>query len=79
MFIQQVFSKNYPNTQLLHALTKSGHTFNIPQLRGIAVAPLICRVYDTIMDNRFMKWYKTNPEQSACSKQGKGAHYHYSL
>ena len=73
MLIQQIFSKNYPkewNTQLLHALTKLGHAFNNPQLRGIAVAPLLCRVYDTVMDNRFMKWYQPNPEQSAQSKQG---------
>ena len=71
--IQQIFFNNYPsdwNTQLLHAITKFGHTFNNPQLRGIAVAPLLCRVYDTIMDNRFMKWYTPNPEQSSQSKQG---------
>ena len=42
-----------------------------PQLRGIAVAPLLCRVYDTIMDNRFSSWYLPNPEQSGFrAKQG---------
>ena len=73
MLINQIFFSNYPsewNTQLLHAITKSGHTFNNPQLRGIAIAPLLCRVYDSIMDNRFVKWFKPNPEQSSQSKQG---------
>ena len=73
LLIKQIFFHNYPdewNTQLLHALTKSGHKFNNPQLRGIAVAPLLCRVYDTIMDNRFTKWYSPNPEQSSQKKQG---------
>ena len=73
LLINQIFFHNYPtewNTQLLHALTKSGHKFNNPQLRGIAVAPLLCRVYDTIMDNRFTKWYSPNPEQSSQKKQG---------
>ena len=51
IFMQHIFSKNYPkewNTQLLHALTKSGHTFNNPHLHGIAVAPLMCKVYDIV-------------------------------
>ena len=30
----------------------------------------VCRVYDTIIDNRFKKWYTPNPEQSSQSKQG---------
>jgi len=42
-----------------------------PQLRGIAVAPLLCRVYGTIMDNRFRCWFAPNPEQSGFrAKQG---------
>ena len=65
--IQTVFFGGYPREwrlQILHALTKPGHTYEIPQLRGIAVATLLCRVYDTIVDNRFIVWYKPNPEQA---------------
>ena len=34
------------------------------------IGPLLCRVYDTIIDNRFKKWNHGNPEQSAQGKQG---------
>ena len=34
------------------------------------MAPLLCRLYDTIMDNRFTKWYSPNPEQYSQKKQG---------
>ena len=72
--LQKIFVGKFPtewNKQLLHAITKSGHTYKNPQLRGIAVAPLLCRVYDTIMDNRFRSWPTPNPEQSGFrAKQG---------
>ena len=55
---------------MLNTITKSGHTFDNPQLRGIAIGPLLCRIYDTIIDNRFVKWYHINPERSAQAKQG---------
>ena len=67
ILVQTIFFGDYPREwrlQILHALTKPGHTYEIPQLRGIAIAPLLCRVYDTIIDNRFVVWYKPNPEQS---------------
>ena len=56
---------------MLHAVTKHGHTYDQPQLRGIAIAPLLCRLYDTIMDNRFRCWYVPNAEQAGFRpKQG---------
>ncbi len=67
MLIQKIFFGDYPEEwkiQILHALTKHGHTYYQPQLRGIAVAPLLGRVYDTMMDNRFRSWFQPNPEQS---------------
>ena len=66
ILIQNIFFTEYPkdwNVQLLHAITKPGHTYKNPQLRGIAVAPLFCRVYDVILDNRFRNWYVPNYEQ----------------
>ena len=38
--------------------------FLTPQLRGIGVAPVLARVYDIILDQRFLKWYTPNREQS---------------
>ena len=72
--MKKIFFGDYPEewkTQILHALTKQGHTYYQPQLRGIAVAPLFGRVYDTMMDNRFCCYYQPNPEQSGFrSEQG---------
>ena len=67
ILIKKIFFGSYPEewkTQILHAITKHGHTYSKPQLRGIAVAPLLGRVYDTVMDNRFRSWFHPNPEQS---------------
>ena len=50
--------------QILHAIEKSGHTTKNPKLRGIAIAPLLCRLYDIIIDERFCAWYKPNYEQA---------------
>ena len=66
LLMQRVFFGKFPkdwNKQMLHAVTKHGHTYNHPHLRGIAIDPLLCRLYDTIMDNRYRCWYVPNPEQ----------------
>ena len=34
-----------------------------PKLRGIAIAPILGRLYDRILDARFQKWYTPNLEQ----------------
>ena len=34
--------------KILHAIEKSGHTTKNPKLRGIAIAPLLCRLYDIL-------------------------------
>ena len=74
VILQMVFTHKFPENwrlQILHAITKHGHTYLQPSLRGIAIAPLICRLYDTIMDNRFQNWYIPNAEQSGFRpKQG---------
>ena len=65
--VQNIFFGKYPQvwkSQMQHAITKPAHTYNCPQLRDIAVAPLLCGIYDTIMNNRFGCWYVPNPEQS---------------
>ena len=71
--IVEVFFGEYPSEwalQILHSVTKDGHTPEDPKLRGIAIAMLLCRLYDIIIDNRFAKWYHTNPEQASQSGQG---------
>ena len=71
--IQKVFFGEYPSEwtmQILHSITKDGHTAEDPKLRGIAIAILLCRLYDIIIDMRFAKWYRTNPEQASQSGQG---------
>ena len=63
----RVFFGEYPSEwikQILHAIPKHGHTKQIPKLRGIAVAYFFCRVYDTIIDERFLSWYVPNYEQA---------------
>ena len=65
--IHNVFFDSYPfewRKQILHALKKDGHTFKDPKLRGIAIAPFLCRLYDIIIDIRFCAWYKPNREQA---------------
>ena len=66
-FLNNVFSSKYPTSwqfQVLLALTKKGHTITDPKLRGIGIGHCLSRVYDIIIDNRFMKWYKPNKEQA---------------
>ena len=41
-----------------------------PKLRGIAIGPFQCRLYDIIMDVRFLTWFHPNKEQASQSKQG---------
>ena len=69
-----VFGNGYPQSwrkQLLFPSTKKGHTLKEPKLRGIAIGPLLGRLYDIITDTRFLEWYKPNIHQSAYRrKQG---------
>ena len=71
VLIQKVFMSSYPedwNKQILHAITKNGHTYHNPDLREIAVAPLHCRVYDNIIERRFNSWYTPNYHQAGFRK-----------
>ena len=46
--IQRVFFGDYPDEwtkQILHSIKKDGHTPENPKLRGIAIAPLLARLY----------------------------------
>ena len=57
--MQRVFVGEYPlqwKKQILNAVAKVGHTSKNPQLRGIGIAPMLARVYDIILDQRFNKW-----------------------
>ena len=64
--ITNVFHYDYPyewSKQILHSIQKKGHTRNDPKSRGIAVATSLCRIYDVILDERFLAWYTPNKEQ----------------
>ena len=69
-----VYGNGYPKSwgkQLLFPSTKKGHTIKDPKLRGIAIGPILGRLYDIIMDTRFLAWYTPNIHQSAYRrKQG---------
>ena len=52
---QQIFITEYPKQwqeQLLFPHPKSGHTTSDPKLRGIAIGPLLSRMYDSIIPDR---------------------------
>ena len=63
----RVFKSTYPSTwqdQLLLPHPKKGHLPSNPQLRGIAIGPVLSRVYDKILNKRFKNWYVPNKEQA---------------
>ena len=72
--MKNVFSGAYPKEwekQILHALPKPGHLPVSPALRGISVAIIMARLYDSILQGRFRTWYTPNREQAGfCEKQG---------
>ena len=67
MLMINVFFKDYPlewSKQILHSIRKNGHTRKYPKLRGIAVATFLCRIYDSILNEKFLSWYQPNYEQA---------------
>ena len=68
---QNVYIGHYPrqwNRQLLKSVSKKGHSINNPKLRGIGIGPIIGRLYDIVIDERFKSWYKPNREQAGFRK-----------
>ena len=71
---RNVFSGFYPDQwkkQLLIPVTKKGHSLDDPKLRGVAIGPLLGRLFDIILDKKFRHWYSPNPEQAGF-RQGQG-------
>ena len=71
--MNRIFFGQYPEEwckQILHSIKKDGHSSRNPKLRGIAIGPFLCRVYDITIDVRFLTWFTPNKEQAARSKQG---------
>ena len=69
--MKSCFSTKYPDiwkSQLLSSHPKKGHTSTEPRLRGIAIAPLLSRIYDIILNTRFCKWFIPNKEQAGFRK-----------
>ena len=50
--------------QMLFSILKKGHTKENPKLRGIALSSLLPQIYDIILNNRFIKWYRPNIYQA---------------
>ena len=68
---QAIFDGCYPSqwkSQLLMPFPKKDHSRSDPKLRGIAIGPILSRVYDIIINNRFTQWYHPNPEQAGFRK-----------
>ena len=74
LLIKNIFKSNYPDTwqhQLLLAMPKKGHKIEDPKLRGIGIGPVLSRIYDIILNERFCKFYVPNKEQAGFrEKQG---------
>ena len=71
LLFNKTFGNGYPQSweqQLLFPSTKKGHTPKEPKLRGIAVGPVLGRLYDVMIDTRFLGWYQPNIHQSAYRK-----------
>ena len=69
--MQNVFLGRYPKSwekQILHAIPKDGHSRKDPEVRGIAIPPLFCKIYDAIIAQRFAKWFTPNKEHAAFRK-----------
>ena len=67
LMLKRIFLGEYPKVwekQILNAVAKGGHTYTDPKLRGVGVAPVLGRIYDIIINQRFIKWYTPNREQS---------------
>ena len=65
--LQRIFVDTYPKqweNLVLKAIAKSGHTSQSPKLRGVAIAPILARLYDFILDQKFHNWYIPNLEQA---------------
>ena len=71
LLYNKTYGYGYPQSwekQLLFPSTKKGHTLKEPKLRGIAIGPILGRLYDIIIDTRFLEWYHPNIHQSAYRK-----------
>ena len=69
--LQNIFGKVYPygwRKQILFPIPKKEHTIIKPKLRGIAIGPLLSRVNDIIINEKFCSWYNPNPEQAGFRK-----------
>ena len=54
---------------MLSPTEKKGHTLMAPKLRGVAVGPMLSRLFDIMTDYRFSLWYSPNPNQAGSRKK----------
>ena len=71
ILFRSIFGNYYPEiwrNQLLMGIPKKEHTLQEPKLRGIAIGPLLSRVFDILINERFTSWYIPNAQQSGFRK-----------
>ena len=56
-------------TTQINGLTKKGHSDATPKLRGIAIGPVMSRVFDLVINNRLCEWYRPNYHQAGFRKK----------
>ena len=69
--MKSCFRTKYPDiwkSQFLFPHAKKRHTSTEPKLRGIAIAPLLSRIYDIILNTRFCKRFIPNKEHAGFRK-----------
>ena len=69
--LQNIYDKVYPyewRKQILFPIPQKEQPIIKPKLRGIAIGPLVSRVYDIIINEKFCSWCNPNPEQAGFRK-----------
>ena len=54
--------------QLLEGIPKKDHKSQDPRLRGIAIGPLLSRIFDILINDSFTAWYTPNAQQAGFRK-----------
>ena len=71
MLMKRVFVDDYPTSWgklIFRVVPKSGHPYNNQKVRGVAIGPILSRLYDCIIDQKTRSWYVPNREQAGFRK-----------
>ena len=64
-----IFDGYYPDIwhiSRMFVIFKKGSMTDAANYRGISILIALCKVYDSILNQRFIKWYKPEYEQAGC-------------